>query len=317
MNTSYTRSNMVVLLNPHAGGGTATRKWEQILPDLESQRLRIHILDGESRTRDFLAHAIVHGESDFVAAGGDGTVNLLTNTVLSLTSAAERSRIRIGAIGLGSSNDFHKPFMTNGGESVVHSRIDFANAAFRDVGCVAYRSGREIATRYFLINASVGLAAEANAFFNTPDGILGLLKGMSTPAAIQYAALRTIAKYRNIEVEVADDLHSSRTVKLTHLSILKNLNFSGSLHWRGESVYDDGKFQVRMCRDMNRMQCVRMLTACAKGQADELPGVDAWQCNFLTISARTPFAVECDGEVIETTFAQFSILPRYLKVCRS
>jgi diacylglycerol kinase family enzyme len=49
------------------------------------------------------------GETDFVAAGGDGTVNAVVSALVENASPDALRRIRLGAVGLGSSNDFHKP----------------------------------------------------------------------------------------------------------------------------------------------------------------------------------------------------------------
>ncbi len=75
--------------------------------------------------------AVAKGERAFIAAGGDGTVNLLLNAVMELGSGV--TDIRIGAVGLGSSNDFHKP---HGPDSVIAGvpvRVDCNSARPCDV----------------------------------------------------------------------------------------------------------------------------------------------------------------------------------------
>ncbi len=146
-----------------------------------------------------IGEALDRGERHFVAAGGDGTVNLLLNTLLALKPERETG-LAVGAIALGSSNDFHKPVQPWQCTGGISCKIDFSAATPRDVVHVSYSGKGGEACRFFLINASAGLTAEANAFFNNTDRLLGWLKQRYTDPAILYAAIRTILRYRNEEM---------------------------------------------------------------------------------------------------------------------
>lgn len=307
----------MIIVNPNAGGGTAIQKWRRISPRFNSEDIRVHIIDGGSSTRAHVADALLRREKIFIAAGGDGTLNGLLNTLMTLASHEDRSRIRLGAIGLGSSNDFHKPFR---GESMIGNipaALKTSSATLRDIGCMSFRAGDKIMTRYFLINASAGLVADANRFFNAPDQVLRILKRGSTAGAILYAAAKTIFRYANLDAEISDEMNGSQPVRLTHLGILKNLHFSGSMRWSGNSEYHNGLFDVRLCTGMNVKDRFRLLRGCSAGAVESWPGIRSWKCRSLSISASKAFSVECDGEVFQTTLAHFTILPRHLWVCES
>jgi diacylglycerol kinase (ATP) len=305
---------MKTFVNPRAAGGTAMRKWQKVLPSLGDSAVapNVYVMDGFAAMEHTLVEALRSGETEFVAAGGDGTVNALLNLLLTHATPDQLARVSLGAIGLGSSNDFHNPFAP---PSEIPSKIRFDSACLRDVGLVSYNDNGNVRTRYFLINASVGVTAAANLLFNNPDRILRVLKTFSTPTAIMYAALKTILRYRNIEATVQMPYSGPCRINLTNLAVLKNPHFSGDFRFPVDAVYDDGRFIVGLFHNMNTIDLLHALNELRGGGRLDGRKAVTWLTQMLTVTADRPFAVEFDGEVVSTTSVRFDLLPRYLKVC--
>src|SRR5437016_2873987 len=92
----------LVVLNPNAHGGRARQLWHRI-----TRPAGWTVVD-----RDYsgaVSSAVHNGERSFVAAGGDGTVNALLNAIVACENRPPLEEFTLGAVGLGSSNDFHKP----------------------------------------------------------------------------------------------------------------------------------------------------------------------------------------------------------------
>ncbi len=273
------------------------------------------MMNGKLATAEKISRALENGETDFVAAGGDGTVNALLNHLLSLTNPRYRDHIRLGAIGLGSSNDFHKPFSSEHMMEGISCKVNFAEAKPRDVGCITYEHNGRFVSSYFLVNASVGVTAEANRFFNNPDRTLKLLKQLFTPGAILYAILKTICSFNNVEVRLRCRENTTVDTNMTNLAVLKNPHVSGRLRYDSPLSIDNGSLIVRMCHDMNRPELIKLLWALAHQKINTVRKTKSWSTTSMMVSAKTPFAVEFDGETIETRRAHFSILPKCIKVC--
>lgn len=308
---------MLVILNQYAGGGTAEKKWRTLEPSFRRAAGPFTLVErcSEAPLRQTVADALSRGESDFVAAGGDGTINSLVNVLGDRLTQGPSERVRLGAIGLGSSNDFHKPFCPEQRIEGVPAKIDFHRASPRDVGCLTLsRNGTECRL-YFLINASVGVTANANALFNNPDAVLKALKRWHTPLAILYAALRTIAGHTNLHVLIESEEVGSISAGLSNLGIVKNPYFSGSLHYGDPARYDNGRFAVHLYSGMSRTGLVSLLFTLTRGTASS-PHSRSWSTRSLTVSAENEFAVEYDGEVAHASKACFTILPRCLDVCQ-
>ena len=104
------------------------------------------------------------GVNCFISAGGDGSINYLLNTLIKITGRHSKNYC-LGGIGLGSSNDFLKPFSDYIDGVPVRINPDFENLT--DVGKVTYTDEKsEVKARYFIVNASLGITADANLLFN-------------------------------------------------------------------------------------------------------------------------------------------------------
>jgi diacylglycerol kinase family enzyme len=193
--------------------------------------------------------------------------------------------------------------------------IDSAAAVSRDVGSITYKDGDSYRTEYFLVNASVGVTAEANRFFNSPDKTLQNLKRFHVPSAILYAAVKTIASFQNVHAWVISTETGLKAVDLSNLGVVKNPNFSGSLHYPRAADYSSGKLSVYLSHGLSRLALFPLLSKLTRGRFDEGDKTCSWCTSTLEVFADRPFVIEYDGEIITTTCAHFSILPRHLKVC--
>jgi diacylglycerol kinase (ATP) len=307
---------MMVLLNPHAAGGRALAKWQHCSGCMPppTEPFELLVLAPDTDAPAVVRSALARGERHFVAAGGDGTVHWLVNLLMQLP-AGEQRLCAMGAVGLGSSNDFHKPLDTAMHAGSIPCRMDFSQTIRRDVGCVRLDGSSGASVRYFLINASAGITAEGNRIFNSPDPILAQLKRCATPAAILYAAIRAIVAHRNVPVTLEIGRRASVNLRLTNLGIVKNPHFSGSLHYSTHSDYTDGRFRIFAASGMGILRRFRLLSLLSHGRFHELDGTRSWSSDCITISSALPIALELDGEIVEAERAEFTVLPQALQVC--
>jgi diacylglycerol kinase family enzyme len=308
---------MIVILNPNAGGGTAQATWCRIEPRVREivGEFELATVDRPEWVHRLVADRLEQGETDFVAAGGDGAVNLVATCLLESAPVEDLGRIRLGAIGLGSSNDFHKPQSDHGRIDQVPYRLDFDAASLVDVCHVDYtdQDGRRH-HRPWLINASIGATAEANGFFNRPDPLLRFLKRHATGLAILYAAVVTLLRRPSRKLVFSLDGHASQQARVANLGVVKNPHFTGALRYDSPHCPDDGQFYVHMLANVTRPRLLLALARLSRGRFSGQRGARSWRATRLVVRAETPFALEGDGEVVFTSDASFSVIPRQLKV---
>lgn len=307
---------MIVFVNPRSGAGTGLMKWRRIEPAMRETfgTFQTVLLDAADAIARGLATYSGSGDPRIVAAGGDGTANAVINAILS-AAPADAGTITLGAIGLGSSNDFHKPGSTAGALNGIPTRLDFARASMCDAGRIVFSSGGQTATRYFFLNASAGITAEGNRLFNTPGPVLRALKRVSVSAAISYAAIKALIAYTNAPVTITVPGSRPVDLALTNIGILKSPFFSGDLHYDAVRNYQNGRFTVVACERMDLRQRIQLFRSLLRGTTDGLPGVRSWPTPSVTLTSPSPLAIEFDGETVHASSAHFEVVPQALRVC--
>lgn len=304
---------MVILLNTECCGGEGIHKWERTKSHILNFQTEI-IHANKNNTPAKLEEYLENGETHFVAAGGDGTVNYLLNNLINTASPNQIKNVIIGAVGIGSSNDFHKPFDFQ--NTSIPIANDFEKSYSRDVGKLTYETDKGKINKYFLINASIGITAQANYLFNNPDPILKILKRFNTKLAIIYAAFKTILTYRNVRAKLYINGDSVAT-KITNIGIVKNPHFSGDFCYDSETDYSSGFFDVHLAYQMNKFEILNLMKTLTQNRFPKLKKTKSWKINQIKIESEKEFAVEYDGEIIETKNVEFTVLNNFIKVCRN
>lgn len=309
---------MYLLLNTYAGGGSAEKKWEYIKSSVQNKfkDLKVILLDRKADVNNIIKDAIKNDEENFILAGGDGTVNQFINKLIDYTDKKDIKGIRIGAIGIGSSNDFHKPIY-NYLIPRIPAKINFNSYEQRDVGVIKYKAGTQLLQKYFLLNASIGVTSEANNLFNNPDGVLRLLKKYFTSTAILYSAFKTIFSYKNIEAKIIFNSNEVYSFQISNLSIIKNPNISGDLSYPSDPDYQNGLYDIYLTHSMNKLNLINLLKSLSNKVFPKNEKTKYCKTSKIKVTAESEFLIEFDGEIIKTNYAEFSILNKYLNVCTS
>lgn len=308
---------MTILLNPNAGGGTAVRKFRAIESEFQSRRGPFVLAFAQSagEARSIIAGGFASGEREFVAAGGDGTVNALVTSIMTSVPELQRGSVAVGGVGLGSRNGFHKPLSEGGVVSGIPWKTDFSSTRLRDVVSIDLDGDGPAHRRYFLINASAGITAEAVRIVDSSDPFLATMKRISPSAAILYAGFRAIAEFHNCRLTVESPGSPGLDALVTNLAILKSPHLSGGLRYPFDADYGSGLLQFHLSWGLGMKGRVRLLRTLASGGAPHERCMRAWSSRRGELSANSPFVFEFDGEVVATTRVRLNVLPRHLRVC--
>jgi diacylglycerol kinase family enzyme len=306
---------MYILLNPEAGGGRALERWQGIETEVARRvgPFDINTAAGSLVIRACVARAMDRGETEFIAAGGDGTVNAVMSALVERAPRPLLASMRLGAIGLGSSNDFHKPLARERSISGIPVRINFGRTSPGDVCTIDYMDSLNQFSRCeWLINSSLGTAAEANHVFNHPGVVLKGLKRTVPAAAMVFAAVRAVLGFRPqmLEIRVGGE---SLGVRARNLGIVKRPAFSGSLSY-GLHGPARGRLGVYLIGDVGLGRLCLVVWRLLHGRFEGL-GTQSWSTTEVSVRAADPFAVERDGEIIWTRAATYRVLPEAIQLC--
>jgi len=303
-----------IIVNPYCHQGKGWSRWLRIRERVMDQLPGSTILVLEKGTNPGTAFDAGAGKRFLVSAGGDGSIHHLLNALMR-EGREMLDRVTLGAIGLGSSNDFLKPVRSQIGG--IATRINAHETISHDVGELTYigKDG-EACTRYFLINASMGATAFGNHLFNDPGPVLAFLKRQCVPAASLFAALQAILQFRNIHGEVR--WKGTKLVKdITNINIIKLPYVSGGFHYRQPIEPDDGKLFLNICHSMDLAARLRSLYALSRGRLKEGKHVVAVPVRELSIATAEPEVFECDGETFMSPQVHIRIIPGILNISKN
>jgi len=305
---------VLIIINPYCHQGKGWKRWlhvkNEVLRSFNSP-VKEYVQE-KGADLALTLPGLLSPNNCIISAGGDGSMHYLVNTLLQ-SDTIDIGGVRVGAIGLGSSNDFLKPF--NRKIKNIPVRINNKGPhVFHDVGIATYYNDTNLyRKRYFIVNASFGITAAANRNFNYPGRVLKFLKTYFTGGAILYTAVQTILSYKNYQSEVQfnDD---SINMTVSNINVLKIPFVSGSFYYSQQILPDDGRLGLNICSDMNKLKLLETLYQLGKGKF--ITGnkrISEFTTSFQLIS-NDPVIFECDGETDTATNINISIRPRAIKI---
>ena len=308
------RTPALVILNPRAHGGSAARRFVHVRPVIDSTFDATVVVGGpDGAWQCAVRDALERGVRLFVAAGGDGTAHALLNTLVAAPRRPPLETLTLGAVGLGSSNDLHKPVRDR--VAGVPVLIEARRAAPRDIVRCGYVDAAGSHEAFMLISASLGIAAAANARFSQTTFAAQLLRRASTTAAIAWAVARTVATWRNLPAIVRIDQNEPARTALSSLSVLKTQWLSGRLRFGHPIEPASGDFDVALAAGLGRMRLLADILALLRGRFDERPGHRRQRARSLDVRLDASAPLELDGEIVAAREVAFDMFAERIQLC--
>jgi YegS/Rv2252/BmrU family lipid kinase len=290
-----------LIVNPRAGHklGLATNTSTREMVERALRAAGVSFLVAETRGPGHateLAHAaVVDGCQLVIAAGGDGTVTEVAESLVN-TSAT------LGVMPLGS-------IMNIGRTLCIPRDLHQAANVIAEGDILAMDAGR-VRRRLFLEAGGIGLAAGLFGYFNRLDSGHGRLGGV-VPAALRF--LRGLGNPRLIIV--ADGRRFDVRAPMVSVS---NAPFVGAAYALApDARVDDGLFDVVIFRNVSVPRMLLHLVSVAGGRRlPPPPGVQLVRARSVrfALRRRRPLPVHADGAVIGVTPVQFDVQPAALRV---
>ena len=287
-------TDVAVLINPGARQGRSVLSETQLHSLLESCALRAAhqlVLTPDQpftdQAKQFVESAIHEkGIHYLVAVGGDGTAGLLAQSML---NAPED--LVMGAVGVGSSNDLHKP--SCGSFRGIPYRLNFQGPSIRD--CVSVRTDR--GDYCFLNSFSVGFIADANHRFNHPGAVVQGLKRCNASAAIAYTAFSQLLHHGCQELWISVNGSEPSKKVCSSLSVVKNPNVAGSFQYEPLVGMADGMLALHEVEGCTRLSFVRIMLGMLRGRFVGRAGTGSSVAKIVRLSGAQDLVFEVDGEV--------------------
>jgi YegS/Rv2252/BmrU family lipid kinase len=281
------------IINPISGGRT-----KKDIPTLidkylskEKYTYELAYTKTAAHAQELCLEAIEKGFDMVVAAGGDGTLNLVA-------SALVQTDIPLGIIPLGSGNGFARamniPLNTIDAISLlndgVNKQIDTGSAnGISFINVCGFGFDAHVSSKF----------AEAGT------------RGLKTYAKI---SLNELKAYQNQTYELHFN-ESERTEKAFIMAVCNGPQYGNNAHIAPSAKFDDGLFDITILKDVNWLNAIGITTNLFLGNLKKSKQVDSLVCQDIEITQPTPNWVNIDGEPIWMEKAvSIRMKPQSLKV---
>jgi diacylglycerol kinase (ATP) len=285
----------VIIWNPTSGtkAGLSTNAIGE--PELR-EAMRTHGLGdelyagpSEAAARERIRKAVEDGVEVIVAAGGDGTADLVAEGIRGSSSA-------LGILPLGSAMNVARSLGVPRDLDEAARILATGEIATIDVGCAPDGPFYEMAS----VGINAALLGEAHKL---AEGAYHSILGM----------LRAIVAYRPATMIIELDEGTVRTGAL--MLVVANAPFTGAgLTLAPDARLDDGKFDVVVYRHFSRWELIRHGFAILAGRRAYSPKIRTWRSSRVRISSHRPLPARADDRDLGTTPLELTVDPRAVRV---
>ncbi len=282
-------NKILVILNPAARGERAKSLRQTI------EALSIRAVVRETRkagdAEAMAERAVDQGYRIIVAAGGDGTVNEVVNGI-------GQSRVTLGILPVGTMNVFALELGLPG-NNIKRAWKIIEEGETRDIDLPMAND------EYFVQLAGVGLDAEV-VRQTTPDSKKAL-------GPVSYVLSLAQVAARKPPVIYATDARGHRH-EGSFVLVGNGRFYGGPLVLFREAELDDGLLDVVVFKNQSHWDVIRYVQAIVFGTHQDLPDVEYFQTERLTVTSESDVPVELDGEISGVVPFEFGFAARKLRV---
>lgn len=296
-----------LIVNPRSGRGSVRRCLPEFLGALEGQDLDYDVVETSRRGHAIEAArtALAEGIRFLVAVGGDGTVHEVVNGMVTRDGPVAEDAV-LGVFAAGSGCDFIRTFGMDRKAEVVAKHFATDQVLPIDVGHIRYTDADgNPAERLFANIAEVGYGAEAVRLAERFPRWIGRLRYL-------FAAWGAIRRVNQQDAVV----HLGQTevpADVVNLVVANCQFFGGGMKVAPRALPDDGRFTVQVFG--GRRSDVFMLTPkIYRGEHMPHPNISEYHGPSVRFAPPEPMRLEADGEVLGVTPAEFTIVPRALRL---
>jgi diacylglycerol kinase (ATP) len=291
-------SNIVFIVNPHAGHGSTGSKWPMI-EALARDRVgsfTSYITTCAGDARQFAREAIASGATLIVCVGGDGTLNEVVNGIMT-HKGPEGPDVLLGFVPNGTGCDFIRTVSIPGD---IEKAIDLiAERPVRkiDAGRITFPNSNGHDGYYYFHNiASFGLGGEVAQRVNRTTKAFGPF------FSFIWATLISLFLYGKKKVRVVVDGEFDQEIHAWNIAVANGQYHGGGMWVAPDASIDDGLFNVTIIGDLTRPEVLMNLPKLYNGKIAEIDKV-------ITLTGKQVEALSDQNVLLEVDGEQPGILP--------
>lgn len=271
----------LVVLNPKSNAHRSEKRWKTIASQVPHEKMLY--------LQDFTQNEIPTNPV-IIAAGGDGCLHSVVNTLIEKKGLSYLNQISIGYIGLGSNNSYLQPLKE---KTFIHGiPVQIRSPSFlRDLIEVEIRNGSQTLKKYIISNASLGLLSYANVTFNQNPWVQRL-KGVNISLADILSFFITVKKFKPFRVSI-----NSEELDVTNLHWLKAPYFTKDLYFPLKAALDSGSFDFYSLKAQTYSEILSRFSSMFLRQKMDAGFNKHQVLKSIQVKLAEPRPLEIDGEI--------------------
>lgn len=103
---------------------------------------------------------------------------------------------------------------------------------------------------------------------------------------------------------------------MSNLGVIKNRHFAGGLRYDADAEPEGGKIGINLYAGLSLPERITSLIGFRNGWFRRRRKAACWLGERLAVASDGVFALEIDGEVVQSRSARFQVIPRAVRCCR-
>lgn len=271
---------IAIATNTLAGSGKAVKLAAKLLAILTQRKIAAQIFtekEWDARLYEF---------DQVWIAGGDGTVNYFVNQYNDI-------KIPLSIFNGGTGNDFHALLY---GKTTTEAQVNHVLQSTPkpiDAG--------KCNEKYFLNGVGIGFDGAV------AKGLQGVHK-FGGKTSFMLSVLKHILFYKEQHYTITS-AEKSVEGKFMMISIANGTRYGGGFFVAPLAKADDGLFDVILVKPLSLFKRLRYLPVIEKGKHLDLPFIDYYKTQQITIKSDLPIQSHLDGEYLESNKFDIEVLP--------
>jgi diacylglycerol kinase (ATP) len=300
-----------VIVNPEAGSRSVGRQWPHINSQLQKAGLSFdyEFTESAGHAMEIASRAIDDGYHYLIAVGGDGTVNEVANGILHSSNPLS---IILGIVTAGTAHafSFSLGITEDNDGSNIYSYLTEQRSALIDIGVVQCWNHGQLLERFFLNEASIGLAADiVNSWKSLPKHL-----GKSVNFALRaVSGYKTLVIHRNkyIRLQVENEVES---IPICTLMVSNGQFCADRMLIAPHASLEDGQLNAIVVGDVSKLELLKIRPALYDGSHIKYDKIREIKTIAVTIVSDEHLLVEADGDILGECPVSFRVKPSALTV---
>jgi len=299
-----------IIINPEAKSGKAKIIWPKIKETLDSKEINYKFVFTRYALEaiDIIENAVKEGWVNFIAVGGDGTINEVINGVF-LQEFVECNKITFGMIPLGTGNDWGRGLGITSNYKNAIDTILKEKIVLHDAGIVEYNA-LNMTKKRFLINVA-GFGFDASVVEKVNQ-----IRENKNNSKISYfkTIFQQIFKYNTTKSEILVDGKIVFEGMLFSCCVGLGKYNGGGLMQVPHASFNSGILAVTVIAKITPIKFILSFPKLLIGKILSIKEAYNFKGENIIINSKTPIGVEIDGEYLGVTKAKISILKNAINI---